>query len=606
MAEAAGRSHGGRPGRIKWTHNMVQDLLACKDKAIGLTNSQNPPLLRNGRKKGYMGIMKELWDDLGYAGLGLSAQNLRDHAAKADRNLESASSGGSCASIEAPINPEPKNGLGNLLKRNADKCSNLDLHISFDQASVLHINDQEQDMQRPQGQAPIQCENTRGLTTAKSTEQYNQPAISGNNNEAATPGKLPEYNHLLFPSSVFWGQDPEGRAITVNVSTIEDAYDEIVKWRKNTFLVPYGKIGREFIDKFTEHINDWNNGSPSQHVALKAAIVLLAVGLQKPSQKSKAKEHQERLGKRLDQWNRGEIGSLLREGRAIQRRLINSHRQSKPESARVFANLVMSGQINSALRYLSKENRGGVLPLTDDVMKQLREKHPEAQEAQLGTLVFGPTEQVPDSIFQQIKKEMVREAALKTKGSGGPSGVDSNGFRRMMACKSFRKSGTNLCSAIATMTRKLCTEYVDPRSIEAILANRLIPLDKGEGKVRPIGVGEVIRRIMGKCVMSVTKQDVIDACGSMQTCAGHKSGSEAAVHAMRSIFDADDTDAVLLIDASNAFNSLEQLPFTTSLSFVHQSQFMQSTPTVGMPGSSSWAEKSYSQLKEPLKETRWR
>ena len=90
---------------------------------------------------------------------------------------------------------------------------------------------------------------------------------------------------------------------------------------------------------------------------------------------------------------------------------------------------------------------------------------------------------------------MVGEAALKTKGSGGPSGVDSNGFRRMMACKSFKKSGTNLCSAIATMMRRLCTEYVDPRSIEAILANRLIPLDKGEGKVRPIGVGKVIRWI---------------------------------------------------------------------------------------------------------------
>ena len=107
----------------------------------------------------------------------------------------------------------------------------------------------------------------------------------------------------------------------------------------------------------------------------------------------------------------------------------------------------------------------------------------------------------------------------------------------MMACKSFKKSGTNLSSAIATMTRRLCTEYWDSRSIEAILANRLIPLDKGEGAVRPIGVGEVIRQIMGKCVMSVTKQHVIDACGSLQACAGHKSGSEAAVHAMRRIFD---------------------------------------------------------------------
>ncbi len=31
---------------------------------------------------------------------------------------------------------------------------------------------------------------------------------------------------------------------------------------------------------------------------------------------------------------------------------------------------------------------------------------------------------------------------------------------------------------------------VDALSIEAILANRVIPLDKGEGVVRPIGVGE--------------------------------------------------------------------------------------------------------------------
>ena len=114
--------------------------------------------------------------------------------------------------------------------------------------------------------------------------------------------------------------------------------------------------------------------------------------------------------------------------------------------------------------------------------------------------MFGPTEQVPDSIFQQINEEMIKEAALKTKGSGGPSGVDSNGFQWMIACKSFKKSGTNLCSAIATMKRRLCNEYVDPRSIEAILANHLIPFDKGEGKVRSIGVGEVIPRIMGKCV----------------------------------------------------------------------------------------------------------
>ena len=138
----------------------------------------------------------------------------------------------------------------------------------------------------------------------------------------------------------------------------------------------------------------------------------------------------------------------------------------------------------------------------------------------MGPLLFGPVEGVPDSIYQQINGEMVRNAALQTKGSGGPSGVHAKGLRQILASESFKKSGTDLCAAIAAITRRLCTEFIDP--LKAILANRLIPLDKGEGAVRLIGVGEVIRRIMGKCVMHVTKPDVIDASGSFQVCAGTK------------------------------------------------------------------------------------
>ena len=123
-------------------------------------------------------------------------------------------------------------------------------------------------------------------------------------------GCLPNHEAIYAPSTFAWSQQDDGRTITVSLSNIDNAYNEISKWRKNTFLVPYGKVGREFIDKMTEHINDWNNGSKMQPIALKAAIVLLAVGLQKPSQKSKAKDHQEFLAKRLVLWNEGEIDKL--------------------------------------------------------------------------------------------------------------------------------------------------------------------------------------------------------------------------------------------------------------------------------------------------------
>ena len=80
------------------------------------------------------------------------------------------------------------------------------------------------------------------------------------------------------------------------------------------------------------------------------------------------------------------------------------------------------------------------------------------------------------------------------------SRLRANRFSRLHACKSFKKSGTELCNAVAVMARKLCTEYVDPTRIEALLSNRLIPLDKWEGAVRPIGIGEALRRIIAKCI----------------------------------------------------------------------------------------------------------
>jgi len=43
------------------------------------------------------------------------------------------------------------------------------------------------------------------------------------------------------------------------------------------------------------------------------------------------------------------------------------------------------------------------------------------------------------------------------------------------------------------------------------------------------------------------------AAGALQTCAGHDAGVEAAIHY---IFSHDNTDAVLLVDASNAFNQV--------------------------------------------------
>ena len=58
--------------------------------------------------------------------------------------------------------------------------------------------------------------------------------------------------------------------------------------------------------------------------------------------------------------------------------------------------------------------------------------------------------------------------------------------------------------------------------------------------------------------MNVVKEDVCKSAGSLQVCAGQDSGCEAAVHAMCMIFEDDDAECLLLVDATNAFNCLNR------------------------------------------------
>lgn len=128
-------------------------------------------------------------------------------------------------------------------------------------------------------------------------------------------------------------------------------------------------------------------------------------------------------------------------------------------------------------------------------------------------------------------------------------------WRRM--CTSFKATSDALCDALASCARRIASNYIDPASLQAYVACRLIPLSKQPG-VRPIGVGEVVRRIIGKAILSITSKAIEQAAGSLQLCAGQECGIDGAIHAMYQIYHRDDVHGVLLADASNAFNCLNR------------------------------------------------
>jgi hypothetical protein len=132
----------------------------------------------------------------------------------------------------------------------------------------------------------------------------------------------------------------------------------------------------------------------------------------------------------------------------------------------------------------------------------------------------------------------------------------------------FGKEGTDLCRAIANLAKTLCIEKVeDPENLNALMACRLIPLNKDPG-LRPIGVGEVLRRIIGKAVTTILKKDLRDVAGGLQLCVGHEGGAEAGIHGMREIFLEDDTQGLIQVDAENAFNTINRKVLIHNISYL--------------------------------------
>ena len=150
--------------------------------------------------------------------------------------------------------------------------------------------------------------------------------------------------------------------------------------------------------------------------------------------------------------------------------------------------------------------------------------------------------------------DVIRSAALHCQGSAGPSGLDATSWRRL--CTMYHGSTKALCSAIARMARRIATETVHPQCVRSFIACRLIPLSKSP-EVRPIGICETLRRIIGKVIMKIVGPEIQSVVGTSQLCAGQKSGCEIAVHLVKKLYDGDN-EGVLLVDATTAFNSLSR------------------------------------------------
>lgn len=347
---------------------------------------------------------------------------------------------------------------------------------------------------------------------------------------------------------------------------LENKYSKIIHWRKNIFYLPTGKASNNFIKELTRLYNAYAEQGALERIALTAATTMQILLLQKPSARSKSRDHLKCLERRLKLWNDGNLEDLYNEGKAIQNQLKKS--QKKPETPNIpklFDKLMGLGKIRDAMRLVRGSNiNDGVMEPEDiignkTVLEVLKEKHPNRTHFQESSLVPPETDECPSLshpiLFEEIDGHKIRKIVMKMHGAGGPSAIDANIWRRF--CTGFHKDSEQLCQAIATISKLLATVDIDPNSIKSLTACRLVPLNKNPG-VRPIGICEVLRRIISKAILSVTRQHIQNTVGTYQLCAGIESGCEAAVHAINELYNNENSQGILIVDANNAFNSLNR------------------------------------------------
>ena len=103
----------------------------------------------------------------------------------------------------------------------------------------------------------------------------------------------------------------------------------------------------KFINEITRRFDQWSNNTSLKSNTLKTIRVIQALLLQKPSRKSKARDHVIALERQLKLRDEGNINELLNESKEIQERLLSINTpMNLLKISMKFKHLMQKGNVN--------------------------------------------------------------------------------------------------------------------------------------------------------------------------------------------------------------------------------------------------------------------
>jgi hypothetical protein len=245
----------------------------------------------------------------------------------------------------------------------------------------------------------------------------------------------------------------------------------------------------------------------------------------------------------MDLWDQGKFTALVDDTEDEVRSRHGTHPAPDAESvARSYNSKVLGGRLRTAVRSLTQRGQGGVLQPDDTcsktgkpVLEVLRGKHPAMRDPQpdmeddaRGS--FEHYDEVPEAVPLVITGDVVEKVASRLSGGAGPGGSDAVDLRNWLL--RFGAESEALRDALAGICEMMANGNPSWAAFRALMACRLVALDKCPG-VRPVGIGEIYRRLFAKCVLEVAGDRATMAAGNLNLCAGLPAGIEGAVHAVR-------------------------------------------------------------------------
>ncbi|CAI5986656.1 unnamed protein product [Closterium sp. NIES-64] len=208
-------------------------------------------------------------------------------------------------------------------------------------------------------------------------------------------------------------------------------------------------------------------------------------------------------------------------------------------------------------RSLAALEAGEFAPPSSETISSLSSKHPPAPQP----LPHWISTFTPDS-YPQLSAPLLH-LALRSAPRGtaaGPSGWLIEHLR-----DTFLTSQQHLPSLLRLFQNWLQAEL--PLSVRSYYtASTLVALKKPQGGVRPIAIGEVLPRLLSRCITLMFKQQMRDTfLPCLQFGVAVPAGIEVMAHAVQSALSLHPDWAVLQLDVANAFNSFNRIAMFKAL-----------------------------------------